>query len=126
MMYFYHCRHPCLVNASIILFLNKKDVLGKKLSQVPFNHTFVNYRGANEPEGEMRWILICNVTSLKFSFSEKATKICAIFLYVFTPCHTKALVDDKVDDKVYGKFDEFATNTVKFATSEPLSSTERL
>ena len=44
------------------------------------------------------------------------------FAKVFIPFHTKALVDDKV----YGKFDEFATNTVKFATSEPLSSTERL
>jgi hypothetical protein len=40
---------------------------------------------------------------------------------VFTTCHTKALVDDKV----YGEVDEFATNTV-FATFEPLSSTERL
>ena len=44
------------------------------------------------------------------------------FAKVFTPFHTKALVDDKV----YGKFDEFATNTVKFATYEPLSLTERL
>ena len=45
-----------MVNASIILFLNKKDVLGKKLNQVPFNHTFVNYRGLNEPEGVIEYI----------------------------------------------------------------------
>ena len=44
------------MNASIILFLNKKDVLGKKLNQVPFNHTFVNYRGLNEPEGVIEYI----------------------------------------------------------------------
>ena len=25
--------------------------MGEKLNQVPFNHTFVNHRGLNEPEG---------------------------------------------------------------------------
>ena len=26
------------------------------MSQVPFNHTFVNYRGVNEPEGVIEYI----------------------------------------------------------------------
>ena len=56
LFYFVLYRHPCLVNASIILFLNKKDVLGKKLSQVPFNHTFVNYRGVNDTDGVINYI----------------------------------------------------------------------
>ena len=35
-------------------------------------------------------------------------------------------IDNKVDNKLHDKVDEFPNNTVKFATFEPLTSTEWL
>ncbi|CAG8502275.1 8097_t:CDS:2 [Ambispora gerdemannii] len=42
------CNHPLFVNTSVILFLNKIDILKKKIQKVKVKEFFEQYKGAND------------------------------------------------------------------------------